>query len=85
MFTFTDSKGELETQTHTGERDRMQLNPCIFFFLLFPLAFSSLLLPGESSLLLPGERVEIFARALHSLIPGHGAWSEAGELFTNVI
>ena len=82
MFTFTDSKGELETQTHTGEGDRMQLNSCLF---LFSLAVSSLLLPGESSLLLPGERVEIFARALHSLIPGHGAWSEAGEFFTNII
>ena len=82
MFTLADSKGELETQTHTGEGDRMQLNSCL---LLFSLAVSSLLLPGESSLLLPGERVEIFARALHSLIPGHGAWAEAGELFSNVI
>merc|ERR1712055_1071688 len=59
-------------QTHTGARDRMQLNPCLFFFFFFPLAFSSLLLPGE--------RVEIFARALHSLIPGHGPWSEVLQL-----
>ena len=78
MFTLTDSKGKLiQTDTHTGVQNRMQLNPCLFFFsfLFFPLLASS-------SLLLPGERVEIFARALHSLIPGHGAWSEAGQLFT---
>ena len=79
MFTLTDSKGELtQTQTHTGVQGRMQLNPCLyfFFFLFFPLLASS-------SLLLPGERVEIFARALHSLIPGHGAWSEAGDFLQN--
>merc|ERR1712212_794152 len=57
-------------QTHTCADSRMQLN--LFFFLFFPLA--------SSSLLLPGERVEIFARALHSLIPGHGAWSEVLSL-----
>merc|ERR1712130_174466 len=52
---------------------RMQLNPSLFFFLF---SFSS----SSSSLLLPGERIEIFARALHSLIPGHGAWSEVLSL-----
>merc|ERR1712130_180315 len=52
---------------------RMQLNPSLFFFLF---SFSS----SSSSLLLPGERIEIFARALHSLIPGHGTWSEVLSL-----
>ena len=85
VFTLTDSEGELKHRhTHWCTRGRMQLNPCLFFFLFFPLSFSSLL-PGESSPLLPGERVEIFARALHSLIPGHGTWSEAGEFSTNII
>merc|ERR1712212_1079174 len=55
---------------HTTVQDRMQL---YLFFLFFPLLASS-------SLLLPGERIEIFARALHSLIPGHGTWSEVLSL-----
>ena len=81
MFTLTDSIGELtQTDTHTGVQGRMQLNPCLCFF-----SFLFLPLLASSSLLLPGERVEIFARALHSLIPGHGPWSEAGALFTIVI
>ena len=56
--------------TEIQVEDRMQLNSCFYFFIFYPLA--------SSSPLLPGERVEIFGRAIHSLIPGHGPWSEAG-------
>jgi len=51
----------------------MQQNLSLFLFLF---SFSS----SSSSLLLPGDRIEIFARTLHSLIPGHGAWSEVLSL-----
>ena len=68
VFTLTDSEGV--SYTETPVEDKMQLNSCFYFFIFYPLA--------SSSPLLPGERVEIFGRAIHSLIPGHGPWSEAG-------
>ena len=70
VFTLTDSEGVSYTETRVEDKNRMQLNSCFYFFIFYPLA--------SSSPLLPGERVEIFARAIHSLIPGHGPWSEAG-------
>ena len=75
VFTQTDSR---EGQTARSAQDRMQANSCLRPFSAFLLL---VVLPGSfSSSLLPGDRVELFARAVHSLIPGHGAWSEAGKI-----
>ena len=75
VFTQTDSSGG---QTARSAQDRMQANSCLRPFSAFLLL---VVLPGSSSSsLLPGDRVELFARAVHSLIPGHGAWSEAGKI-----